>query len=197
VMTLHEMINTFHLDRISKKSAVFDEQKLEWMNGYYINQCDDSQLLHLLRPMLIQNGLADNVFLTENRDYLILMIQLLKPKIRTMNEFINRAAYFFKDPDQFDEKAVAKYWNKENIQLLEGLVPKLESLESWQEALIETVVRAHAEENNAAAGKLIHPIRLAITGFGVSPGLFELMAVLGRERVIRRIRKALPLLPAE
>lgn len=196
IMTLREMIDSFRLDRISKKSAVFDEQKLQWMNGYYISQCDDNKLLNLLKSMLIQNGLADDNFFSDNQDYIIRMIQLLKPKIRTMNEFIERGAYFFKDPVDFDEKSVTKHWKREGVPaLLETLVPKLESLEEWREDLIETAVRTHADENRIPAGQLIHPIRLAITGFGVSPGLFELMALLGKERVLRRMQKALDVLP--
>jgi glutamyl-tRNA synthetase len=119
----------------------------------------------------------------------------MRERMRTLNSFIEEGDYFFRDPATYEEKAVQKYWMKEGaVGLLEKCLNRLNSLSAWHEESIEQTIRQLAEQEDVGAGKLIHPIRLAITGKGSSPGLFELMAILGKMRVIRRIEKALHVL---
>ena len=196
MMNLEGLIDSFDLQRISKKSAIFDEQKLLWMNDYYINQLDQKALLELIGPMLIQAGLCDESALRDQKSYIMRYIDLLKPKVKKLSDFIERGSYFFKDPDSFDEKSVQKYWLREGVvDYLQELIIHLESAKTWDEETLETEIRGMAEAKGMGAGKIIHPVRLAITGFGVSPGLFELMAVLGKDKVVRRIRKAVQSFP--
>ncbi|MCI0495253.1 glutamate--tRNA ligase, partial [candidate division KSB1 bacterium] len=123
--------------------------------------------------------------------YIKRALSLLKPKIKKINDFANLGFYFFKDPEQYDEAAIKKYWHDELVKnQLKTVVDRLSRLDAFEAGTIESAIRNLAEESGISAAKLIHPIRLALTGFGVSPGLFELMEVLGKESVLRRINNA-------
>jgi len=190
IMTKQEMIKSFSLKGIVKKSAVFDEAKLIWMNGQYINRMKDDEILKRIVPVL-----QDRQLITESNfsdTYIKNAISLLKPKIKKISDFANLGFYFFKDPDRYDQSAVKKYWQDDAIaDRLAEASKRLSSLEKFSTESIENTVRRLAEGLGISAAKLIHPIRLALTGFSVGPGLFELMEVLGKDVVIRRIDKAI------
>ncbi len=190
IMTKQELIQSFSLKKIVKKSAVFDETKLIWMNSQYISRMSDDEILKKIVPILQDRQLIDGT--NFRATYVKNVISLLKPKIKKISDFANLGFYFFKDPDQYDQKAVKKYWYHEEVaDRLDKTNKRLSSLDRFDATNIENSVRNLAEELGIAAAKLIHPIRLALTGFGVSPGLFEVMELLGQEIVIGRINKAI------
>ncbi len=189
IMTKPELIENFSLQGISKKSAIFDEAKLIWMNGRYINQMSNDEILIKIVPILKDRKL----FTESNIDdtYIKSAISLLKPKIKKISDFVDLGIYFFKDPGKYEKEAIKKYWQDEAVvDRLYKTSKRLSGLDRFNATNIENAVRSLAEELGIAAAKLIHPIRIALTGFSVSPGLFELMEVLGRETVIRRINNA-------
>lgn len=189
IMTKQELIESFSLKGISKKSAVFDEAKLIWMNGQYINHMGDGEILKKIIPNLADKKLVNE--LSINDTYIKRAISLLKPKIKKISDFADLGFYFFKDPDQYDQEAIKKYWQDQVIvDRLDNTSKRLSGLDRFDATNIENVIRNLAEELGIAAAKLIHPIRLALTGFGVSPGLFELMEILGKEVVLKRINNA-------
>ncbi|MFC1569569.1 glutamate--tRNA ligase [bacterium] len=192
ILDLKTMIQAFSLDRISKKSAVFDTQKLEWMNASYISDVSNDILLDMLYPKLIKLNLMSDTMDTEQKVYLNRILDLLKPRLKMMNDFMDQANYFFHDPTSYEEKAVQKHLMKPEVQKRLILIhEKLEQCHLWEEESLESLIRQTAEQLDIGAGKLIHPIRIAITGMGSSPGLFEVMVLLGRERVIDRLEKAI------
>jgi glutamyl/glutaminyl-tRNA synthetase len=189
-MTKPELIESFSLKGISKKSAVFDEAKLIWMNGQYINQMDDGDILKKIVPILLDRKLIDPS--TASDAYIKRVISLLKPKIKKISDFADLGFYFFKDPEQYDVEAVKKHWSDSEVAgRLAKASTRFSNLNHFDASRIEDTVRSFAEELGISAAKLIHPIRLALTGFGVSPGLFEMMEVIGKEVVLRRINKAI------
>jgi glutamyl-tRNA synthetase len=189
IMTKQEMIDKFSLQGISKKSAIFDEAKLIWMNGQYINQMSDDGILKKIVPLLKDKNLINELDI--NDVYIKRAISLLKPKIKKISDFVDLGYYFFKDPDQYDQEAIKKYWQDQAVAArLDNAGKRLSYLDAFSATNIENIIRNLAEELGIAAAKLIHPIRLALTGFGVSPGLFEVMEVLGKEVVLKRINKA-------
>jgi len=191
-MDMNTMIHLFTLDRISRKPAVFDLQKLEWMNSAYIAQADNAYLLEYLRPEILKLGWLDQSEYGSKTDYLNQILDLLKPRMKTIYDFIDQAPYFFKDPDTYDNKAVQKHWiSQENDERMKWIHRQLKHCKTWNESSLELLIRNAAENIGVGAGKLIHPLRLAVTGRGVSPGLFEVMAVLGRERVMARLNNAI------
>lgn len=189
IMTKLELIESFSLKGIAKKSAVFDESKLIWMNGQYINQMEDGDILKKIVPILLERKLIDQSI--ANDAYIKSVISLLKPKIKKISDFADLGFYFFKDPEQYDNDAVKKHWSDSEVAgRLANAGTRLSNLNHFDAMRIENTVRNFAEELGISAAKLIHPIRLSLTGFGVSPGLFEMMEVLGKEVVLRRIKRA-------
>jgi glutamyl-tRNA synthetase len=192
IFTMEDLIQHFSLVRISQNPAVLDEKKLIWMSGHYLSQMTEDQLLPAVSDLFqkegwIQTGSEDNP-----PGYFLRTIGLLKSRTKTLTDFVRWGKYFFKDPDSYDEKSARKYFRKEDvIYNLRRIFDRLDQIPLWSKEELETSIRSLAEQNGIDASALIHPIRLALTGFGVSPGLFELMEVLGRERVLRRIDTAI------
>ncbi|MBN1154844.1 glutamate--tRNA ligase [candidate division KSB1 bacterium] len=185
-----EMIELFSLDAISKNNAIFDEKKLQWMNGQYISEMPDQEIADRILPSVMASGLLDTRRI--DHDYLLKVIALFKQKVRSLNEFVELGSYFFKDPDHYDEAACAKYWNDDRlISWLSMVHENLSITEPFRAEQIEVAIRDLAQQLDISAAKLIHPIRLALTGYAVSPGLFEMMELLGQDTVLRRLDSAL------
>lgn len=190
IMSRGQIINEFLLSKISKSNAVFDEHKLVWMNGNYIRQTDDETIFNLIHANLVKNKLVDPA--GKDREYILKVISLLKPRMKVLNEFAESGAYFFRDPDKYDENAQLKHWKDSDVgERLEELFLSLENLASFNKDEIEKCVRGLAENLEINATKLIHPARLALTGSSASPGIFELMEVLGKDTVLRRLKRAI------
>ncbi|MBD3291172.1 glutamate--tRNA ligase [candidate division KSB1 bacterium] len=189
IMSREQIVNRFSLSKINKSNAIFDEQKLIWMNGNYIRQTDDAIILNLVRAQLIAENLIDPD--KEDREYLLKVISLLKPRMKFLNEFAETGFYFFRDPEEYNEKAKKKHWKGVDVgERLEKLYLSLENVTPFGQDEIEKNVRELAEELEISAAKLIHPARVSLTGSGSSPGIFEVMEALGKDVVIRRLKKA-------
>ena len=184
------MLELFSLEGISKTNAVFDIKKLEWMNGKHISAKTGDELLPLITPLWIKYRMISQQDVSKKRTYLLKVINLLKSRVRKLTEFAEYGNYFFIDPSHFDESAQNKYWKETAKERLKELSAALESTADFNEDTTERALRELAESKSIAAAKYIHPARLALTGFGVSPGLFEVMVLLGKETVLRRIENA-------
>ncbi len=197
LLPLSEMIELFSMERISGTPAVFDEDKLAWMNGIYLQQSENKRILTALRDLAAETSTAAGDWLEGDEQYLTGIVELIKPRAKRLTDFFLQAGYFFHDPSGYDEETVQKRWRKAGVtERLRSSREKLESLSDWNVTGIEDCVRGLAEEEGVGAGHYVHPLRLALTGSGSSPGLFEIMALLGRKRVVRRIDTALQWLAA-
>jgi glutamyl-tRNA synthetase len=198
ILSKEELIEAFDLASISKPNAVFDEKKLEWMNGEYLGMASFERLKPLVQEAFVSAGIVTAAELEKNLEYFRRVIDLLKSRVKVILDFVAFGAYFFREPEQYEEAARLKYWkDSQTADRLEKLASRLVELKNFSQARIEEAVRRLAEELGVSAAKLIHPIRLAITGFGVSPGLFETMELLGQDRVVARLRKVVALLKSE
>lgn len=187
-----DLVQHFSLQGISKKSAVFDEKKLEWMNGQYIMALSDGELLELVAPRLREAELVNETFVQQNSAYLQQIVTLLKPRLKRLGDIVSMSHYFFRDPQHYDEKAAKKHWkDPELVSKFEQLGDRLGKLDRFEAEHIEPVMRELAEEHGMSAAKLIHPTRVALTGVSFSPGMFEVMQLLGKETVLRRLHKAI------
>lgn len=184
LFTRGELEAVFSLEGVQAKSAVFDEAKLAWMNGEYLrNMGDEAALTYLLEH-------ADKRF--ADREFLTRLWPMLKPRIRLPEDLARDFSYFAADPEEYDPKGMRKYYHKPGIpELLKKYRDEIEHLEPFAEAPLEECLRRLCSERNLSAGKLIHPMRLALTGKTESPGLFEVMTALGRQAVLRRIDRIL------
>ncbi|MFQ5636755.1 MAG: glutamate--tRNA ligase [bacterium] len=187
-----QLISEFDLSGVMKKSAVFDERKLQWMNSQYLMQMDNESLLDRVLPGLVRANILASELAEGDREYLLKIVRLLKPRLKLLSDFTEMARYFFEDPLSYDEKAVRKHWRHPDLVLhLHRLSDALSAVQPFTGDAIETTVRTLAEKFGLSAAKLIHPMRVALTGVAASPGLFEVMEILEQETVLRRLRKAI------
>lgn len=190
IITREELVKTFSFDRVNKKSAVFDIKKLDWINFEYIRMKDDNDLAEMIQERL------EIVNLEYDAEYIKKMIPLMKPRVTTINDFIIKGKFFFTAPEKYNEKGLAKYGTEENKKILnEYLCAFIVNFKSaiLTAQILEQHLRGFAESNGLKAGGLIHPLRLALTGSNESPGIFELMEVLGADEINRRLKKFIEL----
>lgn len=189
IFDLSTAVEQFSLERISKNPAVYDIKKLTWINGHYLKTLNLDYITKLVVPFFRKIGISLE---GHSEDKIKAVVDLVREKVWTLREIAEGAKYFFDDSFEYEEKGVKKYFSKPEVgKLLEGIIKRLNMLSSFDKVNIEKVYREYAEELSIKAADLIHPTRLALTGRTVSPGLFEVMEVLGREECIRRLNKAI------
>lgn len=193
VMSLDQMIEWFEIEDVNKGAARFDFAKLEALNGLYMRQSGDTELYDALLDTLphLPNGPALLARMDEaGRARLLAAMPGLKERAKTLVELADSAAFLFADrPLSMDEKA-AQILADGGREVVAALVPRLESLGQWNVASTEAEVRAYAEEAGLKLGKVAQPLRAALTGRAVSPGVFDVLEVLGREESLGRLRDA-------
>jgi len=191
VISLPEMIELFGIDGINSSGAVFDEQKLRWLNGQYLS----GKMFHEVEAPIIElaktavkDGRLDAV---PSEEYLARIWELLKSRISLLDDLFNSALYMFHDPVSYDEKGVRKHFTDEHTAgRLLVLAGDFGGAEAFDVITIEEIIRRRAESWGVPAGALIHPIRLAVSGTTMGPGLFELLETLGRTVVFGRLENA-------
>ncbi|HUT63697.1 MAG TPA: glutamate--tRNA ligase [Anaerolineae bacterium] len=190
-MSLEELIEAFSIEGISKKSSVFDIQKLTWLNGQYLKDLSSETLLVYVCPLFVERGYVNEFELEKRRDYILQVVRLLKERCRLITDFPEQAEYFFVDPELYERKGVKKHFDETAVaDRLDILAVGFEKLDEFTGKVAEEAIREFAEKLRIGTSKLIHPIRLAVTGVTYGPGLFELLEVIGREKVVSRMRKA-------
>ena len=193
VMSIDEIVAAFSTDRILKKSSVFDLEKLQWLNGQHLARRPVSDLAPLVEAALGRRGLGTG---RAGRDpsWFLGLLELLVPRSRTVEDVADQAIPFIVSADdlELDSDAVAKHWERDAPAVLEGLVRLRAALDGceWTEAALEVEVRGLAEGLGIGAGRLIHPLRVALTGSAASPGIFEVLVTLGRDGSLARLNRA-------
>lgn len=185
IFNRQELISAFSLDRINTANAVFDPEKLLWMNGKYISGMPLKDILAIIKE---KSGLPVDTQ-DEHTNYIG---NLIRERARTLNEFGESLVFLYRYPKEYDQDGIQKYFLKGNPgDLLEGLRINLENQVDFSPGGLESSVRTYAELRGVSAAKIIHPLRLALTGKTASPGIFDVMSVLGREKIIQRIKNAI------
>ena len=194
IMSLEEMIAAFTLERVQAKAAVFDETKLEWMNGVYLQKRGVETLLPEVKALWEKMDLPPGALADEAR--LKKVITLFQERSKKIPEIAEKSVYFFCDPQEYEPAAAKKYFKAEVLPALDTLLSKLAEQRSFTHDVLEELYRQIAGHEGIATGKLIHPTRLAVSGVSFGPGLFEMLEALGRETVLRRLEKARRLIAA-
>lgn len=188
MLSVSEMIKEFSLERVGKTSAVFDINKLTWMNGEYIKTKDAAELVKSMKDLNI--NVSENINVSDRK--LLEIVKLFQPRAKNLEELADSIALFFSDKIEYDEVAVKSVLEKEGVKAkLSELIEKFSALDPFDLQSIETCVRNLAAELGIKAADLIHPIRVAVTGRTVGPGLFETVALLEKEKTIARLKDAL------
>jgi glutamyl-tRNA synthetase len=193
VMSLAEMVELFSLDGLQKKAAIFDPKKLEWMNGQHLSRLPATELEPVVTRELVRSELVTEPELLVRRDWYLALIDLLKVRARTVHDIVRQAIPYFASAIEYDPDAVSKQWKDAGVtaEVLRAVRESLSGLAPWTPEAMETSLRSLAESRGVAAGKLFQPLRVALTGMSVSPGIFEVLVAMGRERALERIEQAL------
>jgi glutamyl-tRNA synthetase len=188
VFSLEEMAEAFSLDRVGNSGVQFDADKLDWFNAQYLRQRRPSDIAAELHgPLTEAYGDVDEAYV---EDVVAIMLERMTKAVDVLD-----FPYFFADVANYDEQAVSKRWKEDAPDLVSAFADRLAELPEWTEDALEESLRVFAESRETGAGRIIHPVRLAVSGVSVGPGLFALLRVLGRDTVIRRLRKAVDVLP--
>ena len=191
LFTRQELADAFDLSGISGRSAVFNPEKLDWFNQQYIVTLAPEELTSRIQPIFESAGLWDPVFLAEKHGWFFSVLELLKPRAKRLDDFVSMGHYFFSDQVVYDETAVAKHMKADGMaDHLHAVDGALRALDAFDPASLETAIRAVADARGVKAGTLIQAIRVAVSGRTATPGLFEVLSLLGRDRVHQRLRSS-------
>ena len=191
IMTKDDLVAAFSIERVNVANPVFDEQKLEWMNGEYIRKFPDEELLERVFPFLEKAGLVKPDMKKALRDYLLKVISLLKERCHLLTDFPALGDYFFKEEFDYDPKGTEKQFaDPKAADRLTKVINAWKELEPFAKGTTEDALRVLSEREGEKAAAFIHPIRLAITGKTMGPALFDIVETLGRERVLARLSRA-------
>ncbi|HHW27962.1 MAG TPA: glutamate--tRNA ligase [Syntrophomonadaceae bacterium] len=192
ILSLPELVNQFTLDRVGKTAAIYDIKKLTWMNGHYLNEEDLDRIVELAIPYFQKKNLISENPSQEEMDYLRKVVEAVRSRVKTLAEVADAAEYFFVDDFSYDEKGVRKHFRKENAaEYLAKAKEKLAALSDFTLETTEAAYRDLSEELGIKAGEIIHPTRLAISGRTMGPGLFDIMVILGKEKTLERMERAI------
>jgi glutamyl-tRNA synthetase len=187
IVPIEDMIRDFELTTVSKSNAVFDLEKLAWMNSEYVRHMPVEKLIPLVERELKVAGLEA----PKDSESFKQKVLLLQSRARTVQDFAGVFKAFFAGDFAYDPDAVKKHWKDAALpQLLDELSDRLAGVNPFDLAGTEAALRALADEKSVKAGLLINATRVALTGQGVAPGLFEVIVALGQGRVTERLRRA-------
>jgi glutamyl-tRNA synthetase len=184
--TRAELIEVFNLENIGRSAGIFDLDKLQAINAEHIMAASPRVLAPALKPFLENLGIQ-----IEEDEYILQVIETLQPRSKTLKDMAEAALFYYRSDIVYDEKAAKKFFKAAALEPLMLLTAKLESLESFSQSGLEDVFKAVMDETGLKLGKIAQPVRVALTGKTASPGIFEIIAILGKERVIPRLRKAI------
>ena len=184
VYTLDELVAEFSIARVRQSGVQFDPDKLRWFNEQHLRGLDQSELVRRVKVHTDRAGLA------VSRDFLERVLMLMKDRISFAADIATGARYFIEDPESYDESGITKRWKEDSASLLTRYADLLESANEFDADSAEAMLRQLAEMSDVGAGRIIHPVRIALSGVTFGPGLFDLMEMLGRETCVRRIRAA-------
>lgn len=194
LMERDEIVHRFSLDRVLRKGSVFDTKKLLWMNGQYLQSRSAGALLPLVLDALGPARAAAEERRSADPEAFDRLLDLLKVRSRTIVELAEQLPPYLDEDIRFDPGAVAKHWAKDPptvLGYLESLEARLGAVPAWEDEEIEGAVRGVAQDAEVGAGKVIHPLRVALTGSSSSPGIFDVLSVLGRDRSLARIGRGI------
>ena len=193
VFSLQEMIEQFSLDHVQKSPAAFNPEKLLWLNGQYLKTTDAKLVAGLLVPFLRKRGVLNGGTQPASA-WLEKLVVALRERSQTLVEMADKAAPFFQESVAMDQEAAKKFLTAAVRPAFTGLVAVLEKVPAFEHDALEQGFKSVLADTGLSMSKLAQPVRVALTGGTVSPGIFEVMALLGRERTLGRLKKAIDLM---
>lgn len=188
IFTREELIKYFNLEQVGKANAIFNDEKLLWLNSEYIKITPEEKLFELVKPFLIKEGyLKEGEILDIN--WACKAIKSLKERCRTLKELSHAMRYYILENVEIEPKAKEKYINHDTIPVLKEITERLSKLEDFTQEKIEKIFMDIVNEKGLKLGQVAQPVRVVITGSTVSPGIYEVLEIVGKEKVIKRLRR--------
>jgi glutamyl-tRNA synthetase len=187
IFSRDELIEKFSLESVGKSAGVFNPEKFLWVNSYYLKERPLSQLANDVIPYIVAKGYP----VPQDKSWLERMVKTLRERSKTLVELVNSATFYLTDDISIDEKAAKRFLTPQVRGPIAKLIERLTALDDFAEANIEQTFSAVLQEMGLSMGELAQPVRVALTGSTVSPGIHEVIAVLGKERTLRRLSSAL------
>jgi glutamyl-tRNA synthetase len=184
--TRDELIEVFDLANIGRSAGIFDCDKLQALNAEHIMASSPDRLIETLNPFLKNYGIE-----IEEDHYIRQVIETLQPRSKTLDDMAQQALFYFQKDITYEDKAAKKFLKLPALEPIRLLAEKLEALENYTQENLENVFKALMDQTGLKLGKIAQPVRVALTGRTASPGIFEIIAILGKERVIPRLKKAI------
>ncbi len=184
--TRQELIEVFDLEHIGRSAGVFDLEKLLSLSADHIRDTPPEKLVAPLKPFLKRRGIE-----IEDSDLLIKIIETLHARSKTLADMVEQALFYFADDIDYEEKAAKKFLKPAAVEALQLLIGQFEKLEDFSEKNLETAFKTVMGQTGLKLGKIAQPVRVALTGKTASPGIFEVTAILGKDKVISRLKKAI------
>ena len=198
LFSVAELIEKFDLARVGKSGSVFDIKKLQWLNTHYIAQLPLSARTDAVLPFWQTAGLVETTALTtKHRTYLEKIVEAVGERLTTLQDIVPQTRYFFADIDEYEEKAVKKWWGsspekrEKTAEILTNLSQILEEIPAFDAETVETAIYKYTDENDIKRVVAMQTLRIALTGTSFGPSLFDIIILLGRDTVLKRIRNAL------
>jgi len=183
---MEELVRLFSLEAVGKSAAVFNPEKLLWLNQHYINAYPAEKLLEVAIPFWEKKG-----FDVKDRHYVAKATENLRTRSRTLVEMADSGAFYFQEEVPYDAEAALKFLTPEYVGHLEVVLERLPSVSDYTKDGVEAFLRAIAEERGTKLKWVAQALRVALTGRTVSPGIDEVMVILGKDRVARKLRRAI------
>jgi glutamyl-tRNA synthetase len=185
---MEELVEKFSLERVHKAGAVFSLEKLNWLNYEHLRRKSDAEVLKMLRAEIAKSEFKSTIY---SDDYLLKVIGAMKERVSFVKEYLTKSTYFFQAPESYEEQNLKKRWQENSAELLNKLKKRFETLVNPSKEDFEKALDEIASQLNINKGKLVHPLRIAVSGVGEGPGVYEIVTVLGKEETISRINAAL------
>ncbi len=187
IFSLSELENEFSLEKVNKSGAVFNVEKLDWLNFQHLRSKPGDEVLDMLKEHLAVSGIDVTRF---RDDYLKEVITAMRERVSFIKDYTGKSPYFFTPPTEYDPAVIRKRWKPESADYLKRLAGEFSALDNPGKSDFENALHRTAEELKIQNGDLIHPLRLAVSGMGEGPGLFDVVSILGKEETVRRINAA-------
>jgi glutamyl-tRNA synthetase len=182
IFSREELIEYFTLDHVTKSPGVYDEEKLLWLNSHYLKEMPAPELARAVTPFLAAQGITD-----PDQEYLSRVVTTLSARSKTLVEMAAAARFYFLDPRPYEAKAAQKFLTPASAPILKEIAARLTALPEASEETLNRLFTEMAQETGLKMVNLAQPVRVALTGTTASPGLYEVINILGREETLRRI----------
>jgi len=182
IFTVEELVEKFDIVDVGKSAGVFNPEKMEWLNAHYIKSSPPERLAEMLEPFLIKKGHR-----VPDRQWLAKVVETLRERSKTLLEMVEMGDFYFADEVVFAEGTREKFLTAGVLEPLDALKEKFSSLDTWEVSSIERAFTDVLDSLDLKLAKVAQPLRVVLTGKTVSPGIFEIIEVIGKERVIERI----------